>query len=102
MKLRTGDNVKIIAGKDKGKTGKIIQTFPKLYRVVVGGVNITTRHLRPRKRGEKGQKVSFAAPIPASKAMVVCGGCGKSARIGHKSLEDGKKIRICIKCKAAL
>lgn len=102
MKLRTGDNVKIIAGKDKGKTGKIIQTFPAIHRVVVEGAHQTTRHLRPRKRGEKGQKVSFAAPVPSSKVMLVCGSCGKATRVGHKSLEDGKKIRICIKCKAAL
>jgi len=66
LRIKTGDIVKIIAGKDKGKTGKVIQTFPALNRVVVEGANLSKRHLRPRRSGEKGQTVEFSMPIHAS------------------------------------
>ncbi len=66
LRIKTGDVVKVIAGKDQGKTGKIIQTFPALNRVVVEGVNLSKRHLRPRRSGEKGQTVEFSMPIHAS------------------------------------
>lgn len=102
MKLRTGDHVKVTTGKDKGKTGKIIQAFPEAERVVVEGVNITTRHLRTRKKGDRGQKISFAAPIHSSNVQVLCSKCGRYARTGSKALADGKKVRICVKCKEAI
>ena len=102
MKVRTGDNVKIMAGKDKGKTGKIIQTFPDKDLVVVEGINTRHRHLRPERRGEKGQKISFSAPLHASNIRVICGKCGKAARIGSKRLADGKKVRVCVKCKETI
>jgi large subunit ribosomal protein L24 len=66
LRIKTGDTVKVITGKDKGKTGKVIQTFPALNRVVVEGVNVSKRHLRPRRSGEKGQVVEFSMPIHAS------------------------------------
>ena len=71
LRIKTGDQVKIIAGKDKGKTGKVIQTFPAMNRVVVDGVNTATRHLRTAKSGEKGQKVQFFMPINASNVLRV-------------------------------
>lgn len=69
--IKKGDTVAVIAGKDKGKTGKVLQTFPKLNRVVVEGVNISKRHLRARRSGEKGQVVEFSMPIHASNIMLM-------------------------------
>ncbi|HEU0051140.1 MAG TPA: 50S ribosomal protein L24 [Patescibacteria group bacterium] len=71
--VKTGDLVKVLAGKDKGKTGKVIQTFPKLNRVVVEGVNAAKRHLRTRKQGEKGQVIEFSMPIHASNVKKIEG-----------------------------
>jgi len=69
LRIKTGDIVKVIAGKDKGKTGKVVQVFPKLNRVVVQGVNQSKRHLRSRQSGQKGQIIEFSMPIHASNAM---------------------------------
>lgn len=79
LRIKTGDHVKVIAGKDKGKTGKVLQTFPALNRVVVEGAQMATRHLRTSKAGEKGQKVEFSMPINASNVMPV-GDDGKTRR----------------------
>ena len=102
MKFKKGDNVKVLAGKDRGKTGKITQAFPDLGRVVVEGVNKTVRHLKTRKQGEKGQKIDFFGPINASNVELVCPKCGKPTRVGRKVLEDGTKVRMCKKCKATI
>ena len=79
LRIKTGDQVKILAGKDKGKTGKVIQTFPKTGRVVVEGVNAAKRHLRSRRTGDKGQIVEFFMPLHASNVMPV-GDDGKTRR----------------------
>lgn len=94
MKIKTGDNVKIIAGKDKGKTGKVMQCFPKLNKVVVEGANIAVKHLRSQKRGEKGQRIEFSAPIHISNVKLICPQTKKPTRIGYKILEDKSKKRI--------
>ncbi len=102
MKIKKGDNVKVMTGKDKGKTGKVIQVFPALNKIVVEGVNIAVKHIRTRKQGEKGQKVEFASPLSAANVMVVCPKCAKPSRLGTKELvTDGKKrkVRVCRKCK---
>jgi len=69
--IKKGDTVAVISGKDKGKTGKVMQAFPKLNRVVVEGVNVCKRHLRARRSGEKGQTVEFSMPLHASKVMLL-------------------------------
>lgn len=106
MHIKTGDTVKVMAGKDKGKTGKVLQTFPKLQRVVVEGVNLTKKHARTNKRGEKGQKIEFAGPLSAANVQLVCPKCSKPTRIESKVLTtpDGKarKIRGCKKCREAV
>jgi len=98
MNIRTGDNVKIIAGREKGKTGKVMQSFPKELKVVVEKLNVRTRHLRAA-RGSKGQRVEFSAPLPVANVMLVCPKCAKPTRVGHAALADGKKVRVCKKCK---
>ncbi len=108
MKIKKGDKVKILTGKDKGKTGKVLQVFPAQNRASVEGLNLLIKHLRPRREGEKGQRIEFPAPIDASNLMVICPKCNKPTRIGHKNVENQnseegkptkiKKYRKCIKC----
>ena len=99
MKIQKGDTVKILAGKDKGKKGKVLQVFPTAKRVVVEGVNKMIKHLRARKEREGGQRVEFDGPINASNVAVICPKCSKITRVGYKILANKKKTRICKKCK---
>lgn len=98
MKLKTGDKVFVLSGKDKGKIGKIIQVFPKLEKVVVEGVNILKKHIRSRREGQKGQIIELPAPLHISKVMAYCTRCEKPVRIGS-AIAAGKKVRLCKKCK---
>lgn len=98
--LRTGDNVVVIAGKDKGKTGKIMSSDGNKGRVVVEGVNIVHKHSKPRSQKDKGGIKKVEAAIDASNVMIVCPSCGKATRIGHKFDDKGGKHRACKKCGA--
>lgn len=105
MKLRKGDKVKVIAGKDRGKEGKVLQAFPELGRVVVEGANVTYKHLKVRKQGEKGQKIEYSSPLNATNVQLICPKCAKTTRVGMLELtEEGKKrkVRACKKCKEAI
>ncbi len=102
MKIKKGDNVIITVGKDKGKTGKVTQVFPGRNQVVVEGLNTRFKNMRPRKQGEKGQKIEFSAPLAVSNVMLVDGRTGKSTRVGFKILESGEKIRIAQKSKEVI
>ena len=101
MNIKKGDNVVVIAGKDKGKKGKVLEVSPKTGRVVVEDVNVLSKHKKPRSAQDKGGIVKTAHPIEASNVMVVCANCGKATRVAHKEL-DGKNARICKKCGASL
>ena len=96
--VKTGDTVIVINGKDRGKTGKVMQVSPSEGKVIVEGVNVATKHTKARKQGDVGGIIKQEAPIYASKVMFVCDKCGKAARIGKKILEDGSKVRYCKKC----
>ena len=103
MKLKSGDKVKIIAGKDKGKKGKILQVFPLRNKVSVEGINLTIKHMRPRRQNEKGQKIEFPAPMSISNLMLICPRCNKPTRIKYKILDKiekrkNKRQRMCAKC----
>lgn len=98
MNIKKGDTVKIILGKDQGKKGKVLQVLPQEHRLVVEGLNLLTKNVRPRREGEKGQRVQFNAPLDISNVMLVCPKCSKPTRVGFKLL-DNKKSRICRKCK---
>ena len=93
--------VKVIAGKDKGKTGKVVQVFKDLNKIVVEKLNKRYKNLRPRKEGEKGQRIEFDAPLDASNVMLVCKKCGQITKVGYKVSGD-KKYRICKKCKETI
>lgn len=100
MKIRKNDQIKIIAGKDKGKAGKVLRTFQGERKVTVEGLNLVTKHIRPRREGEKGQRVQVPAKLHVSKVMLVCPKCAKSVRISYKQTEGGSKLRVCKKCHA--
>lgn len=97
MRLKTGDQVLIISGKDRGRKGKIIRTLPKKGRVVVEGMNIHKKHTRPRRQGQKGEIVETAAPLDASNTKLICTKCSKAVRVECK-FASGKKYRACKKC----
>ncbi|MFA6391788.1 MAG: 50S ribosomal protein L24 [Patescibacteria group bacterium] len=97
MKVKKGDQVKIVKGKDRAKKGKVMQVFPKEGFVVVEGLNLRIKHARPKKEGQKGEKVQFSAPMREENVMLICPKCSKLTRIGHKFIEK-KKNRICKKC----
>lgn len=97
MKIKTGDNVKVLSGKDRGKTGKVTQVLfhdkKNRWFVVVEGVNNMTKHFKTRKRGEQGQKIEFSAPIDASNVMIIDPKSNKPTRVGFK-IDGNKKQRI--------
>lgn len=101
MKLKLNDTVQVIAGKDKGKKGKIIKIDSKKNKIVVEKVNLLTKHTK-KTNEKRGEKIKFEAPIDASNAMIFCPQCNKRVRVGYKKLKNGKKERICKKCKEAL
>jgi large subunit ribosomal protein L24 len=102
MKVRKGDIVEVLQGKDRSKKGAILQAFPKDERVIVEGVNIYKRHKKPKRRGEKGQIVEVNAPIPVSNVILVCPKCSKKPRVGYTIDASGKKERQCKQCKAMI
>ncbi len=97
MHLKKGDTVKVIAGKEKGKTGKILRVVADKDKVVVEKLNFVKRHQKPDAKG-KGGIVEKEAPIHISNVMLLCSKCNAAVRVGHKLLEDGKKVRVCGKC----
>lgn len=98
MKVKKGDLVRVISGKDKGKEGKILRVIPKLNKVIVENVNIVKKHQRPTQQLREGGIIEQPSPIHVSKVMVICPSCGKPTRVGYRILEEGKKVRICRKC----
>lgn len=101
LKIKKNDQVKIIAGKDKGKVGKVLRVFPSQEKIIVEGLNLCKKHMKPRKEGEKGQRIEIPAKFNISNAMIVCSKCGKETRVGYKLVEN-KKFRFCKKCQAEI
>lgn len=97
MKLKKGDEVKVVKGKDKGKTGKVEKVFPKENKVLILGVNQYKRHLKARSQNKQSEIVTIIKPLPVSNIMLICPKCHLATRVGF-SLKDNEKIRICKKC----
>jgi len=97
MKIKKGDQVIMIVGKDRTKRGKVIKVLPKEAKVVVEGLNLLKKHLRPRRSGEKGQIVTIPRPVSISNVKLICPHCNQPTRIGYNLDETGKKRR-CKKC----
>lgn len=96
--VRKGDTVVVIAGKDKGKKGKILRVIPSEQRVIVEGVNKVKRHMRPNPQLQQGGIIEKEAPLHSSNVMLVCTKCDRPTRIGRRILADGRKVRVCKKC----
>ncbi len=99
MKIKKGDNVIMLNGKDRGRTGKVSMVIPSIDKVVVEGLNLIKKNVRAKKQGQKGQIISKERAVSASSVALVCKSCGKMTRIGYKFVGENK-MRICKKCKS--
>lgn len=99
MNVKKGDQVKILSGKDRGKTGSILKVHLEDVSVTVDGLNLYKKRVRPKRQGQKGETVLVPRPLPASRVMLVCSSCKKPTRVGHR-IELNRKVRYCKKCKA--
>ncbi len=103
LRIKRGDTVVVVAGKDKGKTGKVLRVLPKRNRVIVEKINFVKKSVRPNpQKGVQGGIVEREAPIHISNVMYYCSNCGQGVRVGFKLLEDGTKVRYCKKCGTTL
>ena len=102
MSIKKGDTVIVLSGKDKGKQGKVLAAMPADRKVIVEGINVVSRHTKPRKQGEEGGILKKEAPMFACKVQKVCPKCNKPTRPAHKMLADGKKVCVCKKCGAEI
>ena len=98
MHVKRGDTVQVIAGKDKGKEGKVVVAIPEENKVIVEGVAMAKKHQKARMQGQKSEIIEKEMPIDASNVMRVCPKCGKPARVGVKVFDDGSKAKYCKKC----
>jgi large subunit ribosomal protein L24 len=101
MNIKKGDTVIVISGKDKGKSGKVVRSIPRDFRVVVEGINIAKRRERPKREGQKGQTLSVAMPIHVSNVSLLDAKSGKRTRVGKK-IVDGKRVRVSKKSGAVI
>lgn len=104
MKIHKGDNVMMMSGPDKGKTGKVSRVLPRENTLVVEGLNMAKRHIRARQQGQKGQIIARERFINASRVAIVCKACGKPTRVGFQLVggDAANKVRICRKCKSEI
>jgi large subunit ribosomal protein L24 len=101
MKIIKGDTVKIISGKDRGKTGAVLHAMPATDKVIIDGLNLVKKRSRPKRQGEKGQMVSVPRPLAVSKVMLICSSCKEPTRVGSR-MDGARKVRYCKKCKAKI
>ena len=102
MKLKKGDQIKVLLGKDRGKKGKIDQVFSRQGMVLVSGINVVKKHVKPRGEGKPGGIVEVAKPLLSSKVALICPRCNQPTRVGWQEGKKGKKSRICRKCKQTI
>lgn len=101
MKLRKGDSVKVVAGKDKGKVGTVEIVYPKEDKALIGGVNQYKRHVKGRAQGQKSEIITLTKPLPVAAVSLICPKCNKVTRIGYR-MEKDKKVRFCRKCEKTI
>jgi large subunit ribosomal protein L24 len=99
MKIRKNDTVLVITGKDKGKKGKVRFAYPREQRILVEGINFIKKHSKARGAAKQAGIIDLEAPIHVSKVMLFCAKCSKPSRVGLRSLEDGRRVRICRSCR---
>ena len=98
LSIKKNDTVMVIAGNEQGKRGRVLAVLPKENRVIVEGINIIKKHMRPNRRYTQGGIIEREAPIHRSNVMLVCPKCDKPTRFGNRILDNGKKVRVCKKC----
>ncbi len=96
-KIKKGDLVLIVKGKDRGKKGKVIKVIPRESRIIVEGLNLVKKHVKPRRTGEKGKIIEIPAPISWSNVRLICPSCSKPTKVGFRQVNE-KKFRFCKKC----
>jgi large subunit ribosomal protein L24 len=96
--VRRGDTVEVITGKHRGKRGKVLRVIPKDGRIIVEGIMVAKRHMKPNQKMPSGGIVEKEMPFTAGKAMLVCTRCGRAVRFGHQTMDDGTKVRVCRHC----
>lgn len=101
MNIKKGDTIKILVGKDRGKTGKVVSVDAKAGKVSLEGLNLYKKHVKPKTQGQKGEVVSIARPMDISNVAIVCSNCNKQTRVGFR-MDGDKKVRYCAKCKGAI
>jgi len=101
MKIKKNDNVMVIAGKDRGKTGIVQSAFPKEDKIVVKGIAMAKKHIKPSRKNPQGGIIDINLKVDISNAQIICPACGKPTRVGYKVSDKGK-IRFCKKCKQSL
>ena len=99
MRIKKGDNVKVLSGKDRGKTGKVIKAYPGTGKIIVENINLVKKHKRSRQSNEKSERITMPAPINVSNVLLICPKCSKVTRVGVKFVAN-KKVRVCKKCEA--
>ncbi len=98
LKVRKGDRVRVLTGKDRGKEGVIMRVIPKDRKVIVDGVNVAKKHQAPTRTTQQGGIIDKDMPLPVANVALVCSSCGKPTRVGYKFDSSGQKVRICRKC----
>ena len=102
MKIKKGDKVKVVLGKDRGRVGVVKKVWPKKGKLIVEGLNLIKKHVKPRGKDQPGGIIEKEAPLWASKVMLVCPHCGQTTRVGYQVDKKGKKYRICRKCQSLI
>lgn len=95
LHVKKGDTVLVLSGKSRGKQGKVLEVSPKEGKVIVEKANMVTKHVKPKRQGEPGGRIEAEGAIYACKVQVICPKCKLPTRVGHKTLEDGTKVRVC-------
>ncbi len=98
VRLKKGDNILVICGEDKGKSGKIIDLFPKESRVIIEGINFLKKHMKPTQKSPQGGIVRQEGPINLSNVRLICNKCNKPTSVKYEKTKEGKKVRVCKKC----
>jgi large subunit ribosomal protein L24 len=98
MKIRKGDKVRVLTGKDRGREGEVSFDYPAEGRVIVGGLNVAKRHQKPRTSTEQGGIIDKEMPMRVDNVAVICPACSKATRVGYRFDNDGTKVRVCRKC----
>ena len=102
MKIKKGDRVRVLTGKDRGKEGEVMRAIPERDKVIVDGVNVAKRHQRATRATTQGGIIDKDMPIPAANVAVLCPSCNKATRVGYRFDDQGRKGRVCRKCKGDL